>query len=536
MATNFSIDSLAIRNGRVFGWGWFLDERAAMRQGELRLPLQEGGELVVPCLDGAARSDVAAAFPSIDHAAASGFMLMAAAQGAIDAARGARFIAELADGNRVELRLDSWPGSGGPDAVERPRASQVVARLREEGPRRTAQAARAHLVRRASAFVRTLHAHRWQRFRGGATVVFDHAMGGGANVYRDALVEARVREGRRVVLVTPHLATLDYRIRVIDGRGERAEWREPDDHSLIASLERLDIVAIEVNNLVTFADPLLIVGWCVRRRQAGARLDFHLHDFHAVCPAFTLVNPQGRYCGVPALDACRSCLPMNAANSLGLGQGADMERWREGWAQLLLAADQVTAFSEASARILARAYPELMPRIRIRVKPHEPSLRRLRAIAPGGSAILKIGVVGNISRAKGADIVAGIVALARERALPVQVVVVGTLQISCPQSAHLVIHGPFHADELPDLMEQYGIDVCLMPSVCPETYSYVTDEIMAMGLPIAVFDIGAPAERVARYALGQVMTEVSADAALADIMRLAERARGHSAMNRQEQR
>ena len=63
-----------------------------------------------------------------------------------------------------------------------------------------------------------------------------------------------------------------------------------------------------------------------------------------------------------------------------------------------------------------------------------------------------------------------------------------------------------------------------MPSVCPETYSYVTDEIMAMDMPIVVFGIGAPAERVARYTRGAVTADITAEAALADIMRLAERA------------
>jgi glycosyltransferase involved in cell wall biosynthesis len=132
-----------------------------------------------------------------------------------------------------------------------------------------------------------------------------------------------------------------------------------------------------------------------------------------------------------------------------------------------------------------------------------------------------IGVVGNISRPKGARIVDELADLVRARALDVRIVVIGTLQSSRAPDDALHVHGPYASDELPALMERYGVDVCLLPSVCPETYSYVTDEIMAMDMPLAVFDIGAPAERVAGYARGCVIADITADAALAAIMRLA---------------
>jgi glycosyltransferase involved in cell wall biosynthesis len=50
--------------------------------------------------------------------------------------------------------------------------------------------------------------------------------------------------------------------------------------------------------------------------------------------------------------------------------------------------------------------------------------------------------------------------------------------------------------------------------VWPETFSYVTEEAMDMGLPIACFDLGAPAERVRGYAKGVVIERIDARAAL----------------------
>ncbi len=45
----------------------------------------------------------------------------------------------------------------------------------------------------------------------------------------------------------------------------------------------------------------------------------------------------------------------------------------------------------------------------------------------------------------------------------------------------------------------------LIPSVWPETFSYTTSEIISMGFPVAVLPVGAPVERVKRYAKGLVL-------------------------------
>lgn len=525
MARHFSIDSLAIRNARAFGWGWFLDTDSRMRSGHLYLRAIDGSEIAVPCLDGAVRTDVEAAFPDVEHAATCGFMLMAALPSSVDRAQGARFVAELCNGERHEIHVNplplAEPETNGPAVLRR-----LVARLRSDGPAAVAGVLLRHAADR---YARSVESWKLQRQRASprpTTIVFDHDMGGGANVYRERLVARIVESGMRVAVVTPQLAALDYEIRVVDATGDTGRWREADESSLVASLERMDIAAIELNNLVGFTDPVRLIRWCAARRARGARLTFHLHDFHAVCPAFTLIDADGRYCGVPALDACRACLPRNVANSMGLGQGVDPAEWRAAWSGLLAAADEVVVFSDASARIVERAYPELVASPKVVVRPHQGHHAHLRPVRRDPGEILRIGVIGNISRPKGADIVSGIVSIARERGLALQVVVIGTLQASVPAGPHLAIHGRFDAAELPDLVERYGIDVCLMPSICPETYSFVTDEAMAMGLPLAVFDLGAPAERVSRYAYGEIIPQITADAALASIMRLAQRAEG----------
>ncbi len=522
MTSHLAIDALTVRNGRVFGWGWFLDTDALVATAALELPLLDGGVASIACVEGATRADVAAVFPDVAHAGNAGFMLMGSLAGTVDFGGSARFVARLRDGRMHEfaipvtsLPLQDRPGRG---------LRGIPARLREIG---LAAAARA-VGRRAQASVRGM-AESVAFYLAGwigtpLTVVFDHALGGGANAFRDARIESLLAEGRAVLRVSPDVARLDYVLSLMRPGRRTRERRAPTVERLLHELSRFRIATIEVNNLVSFDDPLAIVRWCVDRRAAGGELVFYLHDFHSVCPAFTLIDADGRYCGVPAPDACRACLPRNAANLLGFPAPPDNRAWREGWADLLTAADRIVAFSQVSVDILSRAYPERSHLFRVELRPHRPDLSHLRPVRRVASNVVTVGVIGNISRAKGSDVVHALAALVEARQLPMRIVVFGTLQSNAAASRALHVHGAFVPHDLPELLERYGVDVCLMPSVCPETYSFVTDEIMAMEMPLVVFGIGAPAERVARYTLGAVTTDITAEAALADIMRLAERA------------
>lgn len=530
MSRHFSIDSLRIRGHRLFGWGWFLDTDSPLKHAELRVPLIGGHEANVACIEGAAREDVAAAFANVPHASAAGYMLLAALPDNVDGMRPGRFIAHLANDqvHEIDVSLSEYIAQS-----NRTAAVPFLHRARHQGLGAMLQDLRG---RRASLWSRART--RWNLFGmrlRRVVVVFDHGMGGGANSFRRARTNELVARGQTVVLVTPHLAAMEYTVSVC-ARGSRyADWVFQSQEEMLKQLSRFTIDAVEINNLVTFDRPLEIVDWCVERSRLGARLHFFLHDFHAVCPAFTLIDADGRYCGVPSLDTCRGCLPRNAANSLGFSTAEDTGEWRAAWKKLLVGADSITAFSEASVRILTRAYPDVAGRLRLELRPHIPDHSHLRLVEPGGGDVLTIGVVGNISRAKGARIVERLAALAEEQALSIQIVVIGTLQTgrACPST--LTVHGSYQSTELPDLLERYSVDVCLMPSVCPETYSYVTDEIMAMGMPLAVFDVGAPAERVARYGRGVVMSEITAEAALTDIIRLAKQKSGPDGSPVQEQ-
>jgi glycosyltransferase involved in cell wall biosynthesis len=58
------------------------------------------------------------------------------------------------------------------------------------------------------------------------------------------------------------------------------------------------------------------------------------------------------------------------------------------------------------------------------------------------------------------------------------------------------------------------VNVLFFPSIWPETFSYVVGEMMALGLPIVAFDLGAPGERLRDYPHARLCARTDGSAAL----------------------
>jgi hypothetical protein len=77
--------------------------------------------------------------------------------------------------------------------------------------------------------------------------------------------------------------------------------------------------------------------------------------------------------------------------------------------------------------------------------------------------------------------------------------------------------GHYQPQELRKLIVNSGANIMLMPSIWPETFSYVTEELIQLDLPLACFDLGAPGERVMRYPKGHLLTSMDAATVLREL-------------------
>ncbi len=240
----------------------------------------------------------------------------------------------------------------------------------------------------------------------------------------------------------------------------------------------------------------------------SAPLTVLAHDFYLVCPSHFLLNHEGRYCQIPDTAVCASCLPKNRYGFATLFTERDISKWRAIWGSLLAVADEIVTFSHSTAQLLMKAYPQIESS-QIFIKPHQVEYLTDKMVNIQQTAALRIGVVGHIGFHKGAAFIQLLSKEIRHRGVDIKIVVIGTIEVSCDPTI-VSQTGSYHYDELPNLINASGVNIMLFPSIWPETFSYVVQELMHMDLPVASFNFGAPAERMISYPKGLILASMDA--------------------------
>jgi glycosyltransferase involved in cell wall biosynthesis len=215
-----------------------------------------------------------------------------------------------------------------------------------------------------------------------------------------------------------------------------------------------------------------------RLTATGIPVIVALHDYYFICPDFAL-----RQC--PGVHSCDSCYPK-------LFHGpAEYQRLRRAllYASLKQAA-AIVAPSQTTAAIVREVYPDL----NIHVIPH--GIRAFPKIARAPAAKIRFGMLGNVNGIKGIDV---IIAAWRSITPPdaAELHIHGAVDSSYARQCALVgiqCHGPYSEGQLPRILSQ--IDIGLLPSQAPETFSYALSEFFAGGIPVIGSDYGALSERI----------------------------------------
>lgn len=230
------------------------------------------------------------------------------------------------------------------------------------------------------------------------------------------------------------------------------------------------------------------------KRGDQDRIEVMFHDYFPISPSYTLLDSNGLYTGLPDPENEDSAHRYRRPD----GRRVRLKEWQHVWGKLMLAADEITVFSEDSKALVVGAYPKAAEAVVVR--PHT-LLHAVPKTPAGKTADGKpvIGVLGNIGYQKGAAVIADLSKKLAETGEG-RLVVIGNVDPAYPIAAPSEIHGTYQIRDIPDLIARYGISQWLIPSVWPETFSYATHEALATGLPVWCFDLGAQAEAVARTA------------------------------------
>ncbi len=330
-----------------------------------------------------------------------------------------------------------------------------------------------------------------------ATVVwFDHAWGGGAEVYTKNIFEKsadknlflRVQQSKSDEMIVSFLYK-DYKGQSIV-RGMK---------QLKQLLSHLNIEKIVVNNLASYkniGNTLLDIADI--KERSGAFVSFRLHDFQCICPTITMMNRENKYCNESQYDKCKECVLHNPNVLIPC---EDISSYQFLWRRFLInVTDEVVVFSKSSKSILDKFIPEISSKIKI--VPH--FIKGLRKVKVKDHKEINIGVIGGIGLCKGSELV-NAMADYLEKIEGVNICVIGKLYPRRNKAIRVL--GEYERDNLPQLLEDNNVDIVFIPSLWPETFSYTTREAIEMKIPVCCYNLGGQADQVRKYEYGLILED-----------------------------
>lgn len=235
-------------------------------------------------------------------------------------------------------------------------------------------------------------------------------------------------------------------------------------------------------------------------RMLGCDYEVILHDYYALCPRVNMVTGMSEFCDTAPPQTCAACTASHGSEVKGL----DPYTWRRDFLIFLEGASQLTV---PSADLGARLQLHL-PSKRISVWRPEgddrlPAERKPRLAVDEPLRVLSIGA---LSVAKGANVLAS---LAHEAASSGELLTFKLIGDGADarrlQLAGVQVTGFYKPMDLDGLINIADPHIVFFPSIWPETWSFVLTSALRRGLPIVVFDIGAPAERLRALGRGHLL-------------------------------
>lgn len=523
----WSIDSIILKEDLLFGFGWVFHKKQIITKIRIKLSssIQSNKEFIIADI-GKQREDIKNTFSDFPNALNSGFVVYGAFS--------------ISPPNAISIECSIEDGS----LVELPIPLTSVTRISENNINRK------EIFRRIKLFSKkSLYLIRTRKFRSlfekikrytegkpkvtlhkpmelvnilsqekckNICLIIDHDLGGGANHYRNHLVESLIQGGNCVIILTYHIATFTY-IVIVKNKHTNARYALPNKTFLLEVVKYIKINEIIFNNAVSFPHPEEVALLLIKLKQiTSALLKILIHDFYPVCPSHFLLNYSGVFCNIPDIEICANCLPKNQQGFVSLFTARNITAWRSLWGGVLVLSDEIVTFSNSSAQLLRKAYPQIES-TKIHVIPHKVEYLNKPVPEVTQTNRLQIGVVGQIGFHKGAMFVKVLSQEIKRRNVDIKIVVIGTLESIC--DADIVSQtGSYRQDDMSSLIEKSGANIFLFPSIWPETFSYVVQELMDMNLPVASFNFGAPAERLISYPKGLVLDSMDPAVVLDDLV------------------
>jgi len=260
-------------------------------------------------------------------------------------------------------------------------------------------------------------------------------------------------------------------------------------------LKEFDINIVHVNSTVGHTFDIFNIP-----KLLEIPLIFTVHDFYHICPTFHMVDERGIYCkGCELGQEREGCLKNHPYIDHPNFDKETLNRWRSEFVRVKENVDQFIFPSFSAQEIFSSFFEIKADKCRViyhgthldkRESPYRPKIRNT----------LRVGILGSMLRHKGEPLINVILKRIGDNNIQFYHFGDGNLR-----SRNLINYGPYDRSKILDILREHEIDVMLLLSTWPETFSYTLSESIAAGIPPIVTNMGALKERLEQEEIGWIV-------------------------------
>lgn len=306
-----------------------------------------------------------------------------------------------------------------------------------------------------------------------------HGLAGGVTQHIRELAEFISKDAISIMLIpVPDMNTVKLRLGWQESDNKITFDLDADAEAFLSIIKSIPLSCIHYHHVMNVTDHVLTFA-----RDLGIPYQFTVHDYYLLNGNPTLTNEEFIYPGNYSDDLHNPLYP--------LPQGMTAIDWRVRYSDFWTNAERVIFPSQAAKNIFEGYYPL----DKATVVWHPEAKRDMQVPERGleKKDKYRIGILGALSREKGADFLEEIATLAKKNKLTYEFVLIG---FAYRKLENVITTGEYQEHLLTDLIAKNNIDLLLFPALWPETYSYTLSYAISSGLPIMAPNLGAFPERL----------------------------------------
>lgn len=253
-------------------------------------------------------------------------------------------------------------------------------------------------------------------------------------------------------------------------------------------IEGLGITDIHIHHMINHYFDVIDV---IKKYKLSATIS--LHDFYSICPTINMLYEGSTYCDNLENKNCKNCLSLAFKINNNI-----LDDWHNDWKRLFANVQNVITPSEDTKRRINKIYPE----VNIKVIEHGINIKKSDNKIMLNPNKFNIAYVGVLSNHKGLKIFEKLINNTKEKNVKYHLFGISEDKKLNKSKKNYIYHGKYNRDNIAKLLNENNINLVCFFQICPETFSYTVSEVIASGVPILTYDIGAGSDRVKKYNLG----------------------------------